>query len=181
MSRYVALLRGINIGAKKRIAMADLKALVEGLGCTGVATYVNSGNVVFNSGSGDETTLAESIEAALMARHGLDVPVAVRSGPELAAIVAANPFPEHANQPKTLHVSFLSEEPAADLVEALARVERGEDDYRVVGRNVYLHYPNGMSGAVFMVNGLDRALAVTSTSRNWRTVLKLADMTRDTR
>ncbi len=181
MSRYVALLRGINIGAKKRIAMADLKALVEGLGHTEVATYVNSGNVVFDAEAADETTLAEGIESALMTMHDLDVPVVVRSAVELASIVAANPFPQHADHPKTLHVSFLSETPAADLVEALDRIEKGEDGYRVVGRNVYLHYPNGMSGAVFMVNGLDRALAVTSTSRNWRTVLKLADMTRNAR
>lgn len=181
MPRYVALLRGINVGAKKRIAMADLTALVEGLGHTGVATYVNSGNVVFDAESGDDTTLADSIEAALMTRYSLDVPVVVRSGEEMAAIVAKNPFPESADQPKTLHVSFLSEKPAAHLVDALTGIEKGDDDYRVVGRNVYLHYPNGMSGAVFMVNGLDRALAVTSTSRNWRTVLRLAEMSHESK
>nr|MBA2775763.1 DUF1697 domain-containing protein [Chloroflexia bacterium] len=93
-----------------------------------------------------------------------------------ALIVANNPFSEHAANHKTLHVSFLSEKPAADLVDALSSMDRGEDEYRVFGKNVYLHYPNGISGAVFMVNGLDKALKVVSTSRNWRTVVALAEM-----
>ncbi len=178
MSRYVALLRGINVGPKKRIRMDDLRALIEGLGYSDVKTYVNSGNVVFSAdGPQDNLALANGIEGALAAHHELDVPVVVRSGDELVRIVANNPFPEHAAHHKTLHVSFLSEEPAADLVDSLARVERGEDDYRVLGKDVYLHYPNGMTGAVFMVNGLDKALKVTSTSRNWRTVVTLAKMT----
>lgn len=177
MPRYVALLRGINIGVRKRIAMADLTALVEGLGHSRVKTYVNSGNVAFSTPTVmNDLDLAQDIETALIAVHGLDVSVVVRSGEELARIVEENPFPEYEHQPKNLHVSFLGEEPAANQVDALGGIEKGEDDYRVVGRNIYLHYPNGLSGAVFMINGFDRALAVTSTSRNWRTVLKLAEL-----
>ena len=178
MPRYAALLRGINIGATKRIAMADLRALVEGLGHADVATYVNSGNVAFSTDRWqDDRELAAAISAALASSHGLVVPVVVRSGAELARIMAGNPFPGVAAEPKLLHVSFLSQAPAPELVAALANVERGDDDYRVIKKQVYLHYPNGMSGAVFMVNGFDRALNLTSTSRNWRTVLKLAEMT----
>jgi len=177
MKRYVALLRGVNIGAKKRIGMVDLRALIESLGYTEVKTYVNSGNVVFTAVRAyDNVALAGKIDEALSAEYGLDVPVVVRSGKELALIVAKNPFPEHAANHKTLHVSFLSEEPAADQVDALSSMDRGEDEYRVFGENVYLHYPNGISGAVFMVNGLDKALKVDSTSRNWRTVVALAEM-----
>jgi uncharacterized protein (DUF1697 family) len=177
MTQYIALLRGINIGAKKRIAMADLRALVEGLGHTGVRTYVNSGNVVFTAG--DEranTALAGEIETALNTHHGLDVPVVVRSAAEMQTVVAGNPFPEVEATPKLLHVSFLGETPAADRVAALADVERGDDEYRVVGQDIYLHYPNGLANATFMLNGFDRALRVTSTSRNWNTVVKLAAM-----
>jgi len=176
MPRYIALLRGVNIGAKKRIAMADLRALVEDLGHTDVATYVNSGNVVFTAaGPWNDTGLAHNIEAALMGVHSLDVPVVVRSGEELAGIIANNPFPQYVNEPKTLHVSFLSDDPAPDLIHALDEIERGEDEFRVLGKEIYLHYPHGLSGGIFMLNGFDKALAVTSTSRNWRTVLKLAD------
>ncbi|MBA2247949.1 MAG: DUF1697 domain-containing protein, partial [Chloroflexia bacterium] len=107
------------------------------------------------------------------------VPVIIRSAAEMAATVANNPFPERVPEPTTLHVSFLSATPDPAAVAALEDIEKGEDDYRVIGRDIYLSYPNGMSGAVFMVNGFDRALAVTSTSRNWRTVTKLAEMARD--
>ncbi len=180
MPRYVVLLRGINIGAKKRIAMADLTALVEGLGHANVSTYVNSGNVAFTTTTGQsDLGLATVIETALAEHHSLDVAVVVRSGEEMASIVATNPFPEVAATPKLLHVSFLSDLPARDKVAGLSDIERGEDDYRVVGRNIYLHYPNGISGAAFMVNGFDKVLGVTATSRNWRTVLKLAEMTRE--
>ncbi len=179
MPTHVALLRGINIGAKKRIKMDALRALIESLGHENSRTYVNSGNVVFTaSDDASNLDLAATIEAALRDLHGLDVPVVVRTGSEMAEIVANNPFPKVAATPKLLHVSFLSEEPGPALVDALAQVERGDDEYRVEGQNIYLHYPHGLSKATFMLNGFDRALKVTSTSRNWNTVLKLADMSR---
>ena len=179
MPSYVALLRGINVGPRKRIAMAELRRLVEEQGHANVRTYVNSGNVVFDSTATDPVLIAAGIEAALGQPVGQPVPVVVRSAAEMAATVANNPFPERAPEPTTLHVSFLGATPDPALVDALRDVEKGEDDYRVIGRDIYLSYPNGVSGAVFMVNGFDRALAVTSTSRNWRTVTKLAAMVRD--
>ena len=177
MPAYVALLRGVNIGSKTRIAMADLRALVEGLGYGNVKTLVNSGNVVFTDDLGrDNVVLADELHDALVHRHGLDVGVVVRSGAEMAAIVANNPFPEAAATPKLLHVSFLDRVPAKERIAALQEVERGEDDFRVIGTEVYLSLPNGLSGAVFNVNGLDKALGVVATSRNWNTVTKLAQM-----
>ena len=176
MPSYVALLRGINVGPRKRIAMAELRRLVVEQGHVNVRTYVNSGNVVFDSSGTDPIAIASGIETALRETIGQPVPVIVRSAAEMAATVANNPFPERALEPTVLHVSFLGATPDSALVDALGHVEKGEDDYRVVGRDVYLSYPNGVSGAVFMANGFDRALAVTSTSRNWRTVTKLAAM-----
>lgn len=179
MPRYVALLQGINIGKHKRVAMADLTALVEGLGHADVKTHLNSGNVVFTAGGGTNAELATAIEDAIAAELGLDVPVVVRSGEELARIVANNPFPEAAADPKTLHVTFLGAEPDPERVAALAEVDRGEDDYRVAGADVYLFYPNRTTGATFMPTGLGKALGVVATSRNWRTVTRLAEMARD--
>ncbi len=176
MSRYVALLQGINVGKHKRIAMTDLKALVERLGHTDVTTHLNSGNVVFTADEGTNAELARQVEDAIRDQHGLEVPVVVRSGAELAEIVANNPFPEAAADHKTLHVTFLSEVPDPERVAALAEVERGDDDYRVVGADVYLHYPNKLTGATFMQTGLGKALGVVATSRNWRTVTRLAEM-----
>lgn len=177
MVRYVALLQGINVGKTKRVAMSDLKALVEKLGYTDVRTHLNSGNVVFTSPekrANDE--IADAIEAAIRSTLGLDVPVVVRAGEEMRAIVDGNPFPEAAAEHKTLHVAFMSAEPDPELVAAMAEVERGEDDYRVVGPNVYLYFPNYLTGATFKPSGLDKGFGVTATSRNWRTVTRLAEL-----
>jgi uncharacterized protein (DUF1697 family) len=134
--------------------------------------------VVFDAGTGNDASIAGSIEAALKAKHNLDVAVVVRSWEELAAIVAGNPYADQAAENyKTVHVSFLGKKPAPDLVAALAEVERGDDEYRVVGKDIYLHYPHGLGKATFMLNGFDKALKVTSTSRNWRTVVTLTEMT----
>jgi uncharacterized protein (DUF1697 family) len=177
LPRYVALLQGINVGKHKRVAMADLRALVEGLGHADVNTHLNSGNVVFAAEDGANEELAKQIEDAIAARLGLDVPVVVRSGEELARILAGNPFPEAAADHTTLHVTFLGAVPDPERVAALAEVDRGEDDYRVVGADVYLSYPHKLTGATFMPTGLGKALGVVATSRNWRTVTRLAELT----
>jgi uncharacterized protein (DUF1697 family) len=176
MPRYVALLQGINVGKHKRIAMKDLRALVERLGYSDVTTHLNSGNVVFTAARATDEALAAGIEAAIASDLGLDVPVVVRSGDALARIVENNPFPDAAADHTTLHVTFLGADPAPDRVASLAERERGEDDYRVEGADVYLFYPNKTSGAVFMPTGLGPALGVVATSRNWRTVTKLAEL-----
>jgi uncharacterized protein (DUF1697 family) len=156
--------------------MAELKALVEGLGHANARTYVNSGNVVFETERNDPDVIAEGMVQALKKHIGLPVPVVVRTAEELVEIVEKNPFPDAVKEPKTLHVSFLEVEPASALVDKLQEVERGADDFRVIGKQVYLFYPNFTSGAVFMPTGLDKALKVTATSRNWRTVTTLLEM-----
>jgi len=177
MTTSVALLRGVNIGAKKRIAMADLRTLVGDLGYGNARTLVNSGNVVFDmEDESPNLDVAARIENALKDHHGLKVPVIVRTGEEMREIVARNPFPEVAATPKLLHVFFLGAEPEAARVEALQEVERGDDDFRVIGPELYLSVPNGLSGGTFSLLNLDRMLGVLTTSRNWNTVTKLADM-----
>jgi uncharacterized protein (DUF1697 family) len=176
MPTYVALLRGINVGKNKRIAMADLRGLVEGLGYAGVKTHLNSGNVVFTGPAQPNGEIASGIEAAIRTDLGMEVPMVVRTGEEMQRVVAENPFPERAGDHTTLHVVFLSGVPDPKAVDALGDVDKGEDEYRVVRDNLYLSYPNRLTGAVFMPNGLDKALGVIVTSRNWRTVVKLAEM-----
>lgn len=179
MPRYVALLRGINVGKNKRIAMSDLKALVENLSFNDVRTHLNSGNIVLTTGERGNEGLAGTIEAAIMSTLGMSVPVIVRSGEEMQRIVDNNPFPQHAGDHKTLHVTFLAGQPETEAVNALADQEKGDDDYRVLGTEVYLYYPNRLTGAVFMPNGLDTALGIHTTSRNWRTVTRLAELASD--
>ena len=180
MTTCVALLRGINIGSKKRIAMADLRALVADLGYGNPRTLVNSGNVVFDrDGNASNEQVAASIGDALRDCHSLKVPVVVRTGDELRAIVARNPFPDVAATPKLLHVFFLGVKPEAARVEALQEVERGDDDFKVIGSELYLSVPNGLSGGTLSLLNLDRMLGVLTTSRNWNTVTKLATMAND--
>ncbi|HWV23687.1 MAG TPA: DUF1697 domain-containing protein [Thermomicrobiales bacterium] len=175
MATYVALLRGINVGGNKRIAMAALRELVEGLGYGNVQTYVNSGNVVFTTAMSPNGDIARNIHEAIRRQLGMDVAIIVRTDEEVRRVVAGNPFPERVEEPKTLHVTFLAETPDPDEVAKLADLPRGDDDYRVIGDVVYLSYPNKMTGAVFLPK-----LSVPQTNRNWTTVMKLAEMATST-
>lgn len=178
MGRWAALLRGVNVGGGAKVPMAQLRALVDALGYVDVCSHLNSGNVVFGADHAtSETDIAASIRAAIVREIGRDTPVIVRSAAAMSAVVSANPFPD-VSDPKALHVAFCETVPAPDRIAALADAPRGDDDYRVIGREVFLHYPNLLSGAVFMPKGLDRPLGTAVTMRNWRTVTRLAEMAR---
>ncbi|TDC53629.1 DUF1697 domain-containing protein [Jiangella ureilytica] len=178
MARHIAFLRGINVGGKKKIAMADLRALVEGLGHTDVRTYINSGNVIFTSGTpkAGRAELETAIERAVQSQLGMDVAVIVRTRDELAAAVDANPFP--AAEPPRLLLSFLREAPAADSFAAAEKVESGADEFRVDGTTVYLHCPDGI-GRSKLAEALSRPKTPVGTARNLATVRKLVDLARD--
>ncbi|RIQ36713.1 DUF1697 domain-containing protein [Jiangella rhizosphaerae] len=178
MTRHVALLRGINVGGKKKVAMADLRALVAGVGHTDVATYINSGNVVFTSGTPDagRDELEAAIERAIEAELGLEVAVLVRTHDELAAAVDANPFPDAV--PARLLLTFLRDEPAAGAYAAAERVRSGADEFRVVGTTLYLHCPDGI-GRSKLAEALGRVKGPVGTARNLGTVRKLIDLSRD--
>ncbi|MBB5787712.1 DUF1697 domain-containing protein [Jiangella mangrovi] len=178
MGRQVALLRGINVGGKKKVAMADLRALVEGLGHTDVRTYINSGNVVFTSGT-PKAGRAEhegALEQAIHAELGLDVAVMVRTHDELAAAVDANPFP--AAEPPRLLLSFLREAPEPDGYAAAEKVESGADEFRVDGTTVYLHCPDGI-GRSKLAEALSKPKVPVGTARNLATVRKLVELSQE--
>jgi len=169
---FIAFLRGINVGKHKRVPMAALRAMLEGMGFGGVKTLLNSGNAIFTTDDIlPNEELASRIERELDREFSMEIPVVVRSGSEMGRIVAENPFP-HISDHKTLHVEFLAEPLMPDQVDALARLDKGEDDYRVIGNNLYLSYPNKLTGAVFVPK-----LDVVHTSRNWATVVKVAALT----
>jgi uncharacterized protein (DUF1697 family) len=172
--RVAALLRGINIGPNKRIAMADLRAIVESLGHTDVETYLQSGNVVFTpKGKGDH---AGRLSAAIAKQTGHDVAVLVRAGDELAKIVEANPYT--VSDPTKVVVAFLDREAElgdlglGDLAPYLP------DELTVLGREIYVSVPNGQGRSKLMEALVKRRLPVTLSVRNWRTVEALADLTR---
>jgi uncharacterized protein (DUF1697 family) len=173
--RYVALLRGINLGARNKVAMADLRALFEALGAEDVSTYVQSGNVVFTSCAG-ATELTGRIEQRIRADLGLDVKVLVRTQSELAKVAAGNPFGGGDRDVTKLHVTFLAEKPDRPRVRGLDQDLAAPDELRVVGREVYLHCPNGYGRSKLTNAFFEKTFGVPATTRNWRTVSKLAEL-----
>jgi uncharacterized protein (DUF1697 family) len=172
---YVALLRGINVGGRTKIAMSDLRKLFADLGAEDVTTYVQSGNVVFRSGAA-AGPLARSIEERIAAELGLRVTVVIRTGGELAKVVAGSPFADRGAEPTKLHVVFLADKPPTARVRALDATRGAPDEFRVVGREVYLHYPNGSGRSKITNAWFEKELGVAGTARNWRTVTKLAEL-----
>jgi uncharacterized protein (DUF1697 family) len=173
---YAALLRGINLGSHKRIAMADLRALVEGLGCADVRTYVQSGNVVFSSDLG-AADAARAIERAIQNELGHQVAVVIRTDRQMRGLVRNNPFARSKNAQKSLYVTFLAEKPDRARVRELAGGSFEPERFEIAGEDVYLYFPNGY-GRVKLNNALlERKLGVGATTRNWRTVTALAELT----
>ena len=173
---YAALLRGVNLGSHNRVAMSDLRALVEGLGATNVRTYVQSGNVVFRSGRA-AGGLAAALETAIRDELDLEVTVVLRSERRLRDFVGANPFARSKAEPKTLYATFLSAAPDPERVRRLEQQDFAPERFQIAGDDVYLSFPNG-SGRVKLSNAtLERQLGVAATTRNWRTVTALAELT----
>ena len=173
---YAALLRGVNLGSHNKVSMADLRELFEALGHEDVATYVQSGNVVFKA-RGDAASISSGIERRIARDLGLDVAVILRSKTQLARIAATNPFVRKEREPTRLHVTFLANTPPRAAVRELSSGDFAPDALHVKGKEVYLHTPQGygrtkLSGAFF-----EKRLGVVATTRNWRTVTRLAELT----
>jgi uncharacterized protein (DUF1697 family) len=170
------LLRGINVGGQRPVKMDDLRQLFADLGFAGVSTYVQSGNVVFTSPRSDATRLRTSIEQGILAELGLDVTVLLRSGDDLELVLRGNPFLARTDDLSALHVTFLGESPTAERVAQLPGGD-GTEDFSVAGSEVYLFCPNGYGRSKLTNSVFERRLDTRATTRNWKTVMKLADMT----
>ncbi len=178
MSRYTLLLRGINVGAKNSLPMAQLRALLAKAGCTDIETYVQSGNAVFTTKL-TATALTKKIEAALASLMGRPIATTLRTQAELCAIIAANPFAEVAKNPAYLCVSFLSHTPNEPEIAPLRAQDFTPELFRVSGREIYTWHPNGQGRSPLAAALQKLRLRGAITTRNWNTVLKLAQMMRD--
>ena len=172
MGVYIAMLRGINVSGRNPIKMPDLQALFSGLGLTDVATYIQSGNVVFTS-TAKAATLVPAIEQRIASEFGLDVPVQLRTKAEIGKVIAGNPFLRGRAELAKLHVTFLAAKPAAALVRALRDYRAPPDEFQVFGREVYLHCPGGYGKSKLDNSFWERRLSTAATTRNWTTVTKL--------
>jgi uncharacterized protein (DUF1697 family) len=179
MTTYAALLRGINVGGGRKLPMAELRALLEELGHTGVRTYLQSGQAVFTAAGGDERSLAAELSAALEERFGFTCDVLVRDHAYFAAVIADCPFPADELEPKQLHVTFLDRSVGEDRFAEVDRAAFRPEEFRLGDRAVYLCLPDGM-GRSRLADQLARPRLVKgliATTRNWNTVLKLSELT----
>jgi uncharacterized protein (DUF1697 family) len=179
VSTYVALLRGINVGGRQKLPMADLRGLLEGLGYADVKTHLQSGNALFGTEGGDAggaEAHAEVIEREIDRALGLSVKVLVRTPAELARVVEANPFPAAAAEPTKVHVAFLSGPPDPARLAELDPARFAPDELRAGEREVYLWYPEGAGRTKLSTAVLERRLGLTGTARNWKTVTKLVEL-----
>jgi uncharacterized protein (DUF1697 family) len=181
MPTYLALLRGINLGGRNKVAMADLRQLAESLGHSGVATYIQSGNLVFTSPESDTAALADALEQGIADRLGVTAPVVVLARAELAQAVADNPFPGEPD-PRRVHAVFRGDERSAAAVEAVAKLQQksrdagSPDEAVIVGRTLFLHTPDGFGRSDLAAQLFRSSTQAAGTARNWATVTKLMAM-----
>ena len=175
MTTYVVLLRGVNVGGARPLAMAGLRDALTAAGHRDVRTYVQSGNVVLSSraSAASVASVASSVHREIAEGFGLDVPIVVRTAAQIADIAAHNPFDRAGADPgRQLHVAFLATRPADEAVAALEPRRAAPEELHVRGTEIYLWCPDGF-GRSKVLTGVERALGTAMTVRNWRTVTEL--------
>ncbi|HXB48916.1 MAG TPA: DUF1697 domain-containing protein [Streptosporangiaceae bacterium] len=181
MPRYLALLRGINVGGRNKVAMADLRDLATALGLADATTYIQSGNLLFSCAEADTAELADLLESEIASRMGVRPAVVVLSRDDLKQVIADNPYTGETN-PKCLHAVFRRDEIDPDGIAAVAAaVQRvrdtgSRDDATIIGRTLFLHTPDGFGRSELAVRLSNAKAQAAGTARNWATVTKLMGM-----
>ena len=177
MPTFVSLFRGINVGGHQAIRMDELKDLYESLGFKDVVTYIQSGNAVCTSDDADLAQLPRQIEDGFAQKFGFQVKVIVRTSAELREIIANNPFQnQHMKESKWVVVLFLASRPESTAQEDLQKTYVGPEEFRVIGQEVYIYYPNGIGRSKLSLTFLKKKLKTIGTGRNWNTILQLQKM-----
>jgi uncharacterized protein (DUF1697 family) len=181
MKLYIALLRGINVGGKNKIKMADLKEMLESIGLRKVQTYIQSGNVLFESDEAEDI-IRQTIEKEIEKKFGFFINVVLRSAAELERVINNCPFSaEEINKAlslnsegESLYVAFLDHTPLAENIETLNKYKLESEDYRIIQRDIYFLFHSSIRNSK-LVNNLHR-LGVPATVRNWKTVNKIYEL-----
>ena len=177
MSHYISLLRGINVSGQRKIRMGELRVLYESLNFNNVRTYIQSGNVIFENHKTDISELTNTIEAAIEQTFGFAVTTLIRTKKEFYNLIEGNPFLDECKGDITkLHVTFLSDTPSKSSVNEIRRFDCGSDQFFMSGKEVYLFCPNGYGRTKLSNSFLERKLGVSATTRNWKTVTTLYDL-----
>ena len=176
--RFIALLRGINVGTGRKVQMADLKKLCEKLDLQNVQTYIQSGNVVFSLVKPEEIPMLENrLRQAFTEAFGFDIPVIVRTGEEWAASISKNPFlSEEVIEDARLYLTYLQNEPAPESLEKIKALQHLPDRYEIIGKDVFLFCTSGYGSSKLSNPFFESKLKVKATTRNWKTVMKLHEL-----
>lgn len=171
---WVALLRGINVGRNKRIAMSELRTMLESLGYADIRTHLQSGNAIFSAQRRKPEALEQELSAGIRRSFAMDVAVLVRTAAELASVVDGNPFVAQGVSASELHATFLASAPAAARIAAVDRDACAPDEFAVGERVIYLRLRNGLTGS--RLPDWDRLLGLRTTTRNWNTTTRLREL-----
>ncbi|WP_224484714.1 DUF1697 domain-containing protein [Robertkochia aurantiaca] len=180
MHKRIAILRGINVGGKRKILMADLKSMFEKMKFSNVHTYIQSGNVFFESKNDiDNIELSKNIEEALKEAFGLEVPVIVRTPKEIETAISQNPFYRNDSDIGHLHLTFLKEEPTDENQDKAKSYNYEPDRFKIKGRDIFIYCEGKYHQSKLTNNFFEKKLKVGATTRNWKTVLKLFELSKN--
>jgi uncharacterized protein (DUF1697 family) len=178
MARYISILRGINVGANRKVPMADLKVVCSKLGLLNLQTYIQSGNVVFELAQSESVSELENrLQKAFTEAFGFDIPVIVRTLQEMEESMANNTFLKEKDADiDRLHLTFLKEEPSPELLEKIKALQFLPDRFEIIERDVFVYCDNGYGRTKITNDFFEKKLKVQATTRNWKTVMKLHEM-----
>lgn len=173
--RFIALLRGINVGGSTMVKMADLKRSFASVGLENVVTYINSGNLAFDAATSADH-LTNALQEKIAADLGKAIPVIIRPQSEIPAIIKANPFAGQFESHKEMHVLFLADAMPEEKFRQLAEAAPPHERFSLHGRELYCHLPLGVADSLLGKSFIEKKLKISFTARNWRTVERLATL-----
>ncbi|WP_423817918.1 DUF1697 domain-containing protein [Salinimicrobium sp. TIG7-5_MAKvit] len=177
MNRKIAILRGINVGGKRKILMTDLKALCEQLGLEQIETYIQSGNLLFNSQL-KNSKLEDLLEDAIQEKFEFEVPVIVRDSEELQTSIRKNPFYDKNTDINQLHLTFLKEKPSKENLEKTQSFNYDPDKFKIAEKEVFIFCEGKYHQTKLNNNFFEKKLKIGATTRNWKTILKLHELSK---
>ena len=178
MNTYIALFRGINVGGKNLLPMNELVVLLEDIGTRNIKTYIQSGNVIFQSVEKNIVQLSKRLTIEIKKRHGFEPYVLILGLDEIEKAMAENPFPEAETDPSSLHLGFLAFTPKSPDLKKLDGLKKESERFHLTDNVFYLHAPEGV-GRSKLAASTEKLLGVPMTDRNWRTVCKIREMAKE--
>ena len=178
MQKYISILRGINVGGKRKILMKDLKEIYQNLGFSDVETYIQSGNVIFNSDNLDKKEISQKLEKAIFEKYNFEVPIIIRTKEELINIQSSNPFVKNKEEKQelinNLHLTFLEEIPTTENIGKAKEIEsKTNDKFEIIENNIFVFCEGKYHTSKLTNNFFEKKLKTKATTRNWKTIEKL--------